>query len=103
MLSLQQFTIVDRTDARTTLGVNDRFVIAFGAARIDDSIKGFSYLTEALRLLTMPVHLLLFGTVRDASILDKLPVSYTHLGYINDTYRLSEVYSAANVVVSSSL
>ena len=51
VLSLQQFTIVDRTDARTTLGINARFVIAFGAARLDDSIKGFGYLAEALRLL----------------------------------------------------
>ena len=27
----------------------------------------------------------------------------THLGYIDDTYRLSQVYSASNVTVSSSL
>ena len=113
VLSLQQFTIVDRTDARTTLGINAQFVIAFGAARLDDPIKGFGYLTEALRLLEgkwkeesgkgKDIHLLLFGTVRDASIFNDLPVHYTHLGYISDTYRLSEVYSAANIVVSSSL
>ena len=110
VLSLQQFTIVDRTDARTTLEISTRFVIAFGAARLDDPIKGFEYLTEALRLLVAAnrlnaddVHLLLFGTVRDASIFDSLPVHFTHLGYISDTYRLSEVYSAANIVVSSSL
>ena len=41
--------------------------------------------------------------MRDASIFNDLPVHYTHLGYISDTYRLSEVYSAANIVVSSSL
>ena len=110
VLSLQQFTIVDRIDARTTLGINARFIIAFGAARLDDPIKGFGYLTEALRLLVHnghtnadDVHLLLFGTIRDAGIFDSLPVRYTHLGYISDTYRLSEVYSASNIVVSSSL
>lgn len=109
-LSLQQFTIVDRTDARTALEINARYVIALGAARLDDPIKGFGYLKEALRLLVdegrMPpedIHLMLFGTVRDASILSELPIRYTHLGYISDTYRLSEVYSAANIVVSSSL
>ena len=109
-LSLQQFTIIDRTDARTALDVKARFVIAFGAARLDDPIKGFNYLTEALRLLVSDgrmnasdMHLLLFGTVRDASIFNDLPIRYTNLGYINDTYRLSEVYSAANIVVSSSL
>ena len=111
VLSLQQFTIVDRTDARTALDINARFVIAFGAARLDDPIKGFDYLAEALRLVEgkwkdesrRDIHLLLFGTVRDASIFDNLPVHYTHLGYVSDTYRLSEVYSAANIVVSSSL
>ena len=110
VLSLQQFTIVDRTDARTALEVNARYVIAFGAARLDDSIKGFSYLTESLRLLVRnkqinadDVLLLLFGTVRDDSIFSDLPIHYTYLGYISDTYRLSEIYSAANIVVSSSL
>jgi glycosyltransferase involved in cell wall biosynthesis len=30
-------------------------------------------------------------------------VPYSYLGYINDAYRLSEIYSASNVTVSSSL
>jgi len=110
VLSLQQFTIIDRIDARTAVEAEERYVIAFGAARIDDPIKGFSYLTEALRLLVSSgrfqasdIRLLLFGQLRDASILDTLPVPYTHLGYIDDAYRLSQVYSASNITVSSSL
>jgi glycosyltransferase involved in cell wall biosynthesis len=110
VLSLQQFTIIDRIDARTSLGVSEPFVIAFGAARIDDSIKGFSYLAEALRLLTQgdqwktsDILLLLFGSVRDEQILQQLTVPYSYLGYINYAYRLSEIYSASNVTVSSSL
>ena len=110
VLSLQQFTIVDRIDARTALDAEERYVIAFGAARIDDSIKGFSYLVEALRLLieqqrvaAADVHLLLFGHVRHAEVFNTIPVRYTHLGYVDDAYRLSQVYSAANATVSSSL
>ena len=110
VLSLQQFTIIDRIDARTSLGVSEPFVIAFGAARIDDSIKGFSYLAEALRLLVnsgqwkaSDIRLLLFGSVRDEHLLQQLTVPYSYLGYVNDAYRLSEIYSAANVTVSSSL
>ena len=110
VLSLQQFTRIDRIDARTAVGVSERYVLVFGAARIDDPIKGFSYLAEALRLLVTTggfraanVRLLLFGQVRDASILESLPVPYTHLGYVDDVYRLSQVYSAANATVSSSL
>ena len=110
VLPLQQFTIIDRIDARTALDAEERYVIAFGAARIDDSIKGFGYLVEALRLLvssgrfrSTDIHLLLFGQVRDAGVLQPIPVRYTHLGYVDDTYRLSQIYSASNITVSSSL
>ena len=110
VLSLQQFTIIDRIDARTALDADVPYVIAFGAARIDDPIKGFSYLADALRLLVdsrrfraEDIRLLLFGEVRDASIFSTLPVGYSYLGYVDDAYRLSQVYSAANATVSSSL
>ncbi|MCR4603054.1 MAG: glycosyltransferase [Prevotella sp.] len=110
VLPLQQFTIINRIDARTSVDVEAKYVIAFGAARIDDPIKGFEYLVEALRLLTADGRhraadfcLLLFGEVRDASVLNSIPVPYSHLGYIDDVYRLSLVYSASDVTVSSSL
>ena len=87
-----------------------RYVIAFGAARIDDPIKGFNYLAEALRLLVdsgrfraEDIRLLLFGRVKDAGVFNQLPVPYTYLGYVDDVYRLSQVYSASNATVSSSL
>ena len=110
VLSLQQFTIVDRIDARTAVDADVRYVIAFGAARIDDPIKGFNYLAEALRLLVdsgrfraEDIRLLLFGRVKDAGVFNQLPVPYTYLGYVDDVYRLSQVYSASNATVSSSL
>jgi glycosyltransferase involved in cell wall biosynthesis len=110
VLSLQQFTIVDRIDARTAVDADVHYVIAFGAARIDDPIKGFSYLAEALRLLVdsgrfraEDIRLLLFGRVKDAGVFNQLPVPYTYLGYVDDVYRLSQVYSASNATVSSSL
>ena len=110
-VSLSQFHIVDRIDARTTLGVAEPYVIAFGAARIDDPIKGFSYLIGALKKLVTgdkrfqsdEVRLLLFGGIQQPELLEQLPVPYTHLGYIDDEDQLSLVYSASNVTVSSSL
>jgi len=109
-ISLSRFTIIDRMDARTALDVEERYVIAFGAARIDDTIKGFDYLVKALGILVAggryrreDIRLLLFGSVRDAGVFEKLPVSYTHLGYVDDEDRLSLIYSASNVTVSSSL
>ncbi len=109
-ISLSQFKIIDRTDARTTLHVTEPYIVAFGAARIDDPIKGFDYLVGALQRLVDSgrfgkdqIRLLLFGTVRQPELLGQLPVAYTHMGYIDDEHQLSLIYSAANVTVSSSL
>ncbi|MDE6807089.1 MAG: glycosyltransferase, partial [Prevotella sp.] len=109
-ISLSRFKAIDRIDARTVLDVNEPHVLAFGAARIDDPIKGFSYLVEALHLLIdngrldkNDVRLLLFGDVRNPEALCQLPVPYTHLGYLDDEDRLSLVYSASDATISSSL
>lgn len=106
----EDFTLTDRIDARTAVEAGEPYVVAFGAARIDDPIKGLQYLTGALRLLTEQgrfrredVRLLLFGNVKNPKVLDDIPVPYTHLGYIDDSYRMSQVYSASNITVSASL
>ncbi|MCR5679844.1 MAG: glycosyltransferase [Prevotella sp.] len=109
-ISLSRFKMTDRTDARTALDIAEPWVITYGAARIDDPIKGFSYLVEALRLLTQQgdikgkdIRLMLFGDIRQPELLLSLPVSYTHLGYVDDDDQLSLLYSASNATVSSSL
>lgn len=108
-IALHQFRPTPRADARQSLGITERYVVAFGAARIDDDIKGFSYLTQALRLLTDggrlrrdDVRLLLFGGIRDEQRLRDVPVPCTYMGYVNDVQRLSLLYSASNCLVSSS-
>lgn len=109
-ISLSQFKMVDRIDARTTLDITQPYVISFGAARIDDSIKGFSYLIEALKMLiadgkfeASDMCLLLFGGLRQPEILNEIPIPYKYMGYIDDEDQQSLVYSASNVTVSSSL
>ena len=109
VLSLHQFNIIDRSEARKDLRINETYVISFGAARIDDPIKGFSYLAKALGLLVESgefsrddIRLLVFGQVRNPSIFESVPVPCTYLGYI-DSNRLPQVYSASDVTVSSSL
>ena len=109
-ISPSQFTMINRTDARAMLSVKEKYVVAFGAARIDDDIKGLSYLLDALRILISErgyksddIRLLLFGGIKDESKLNEIPVEYTYFGYVNDHSRMSQIYSAANVVVSSSL
>lgn len=109
-LMLSRFKLLDRTVARRSLGLVHSRVVAFGAARIDDPIKGFGYLLEALRLVAehgqvpqTELHLLLFGELRNRELLAQVPAAYTYLGYVSSEDELSEIYSAADVVVSSSL
>ena len=84
-----------------------RQVMVMGAARLDDPIKGFDRLTAALQwiLKNRPdeasrIHLVLYGALRDASLLETIPVPYTHLGYVSD---IQDVYRHAHIVVSSSV
>ena len=84
----------------------DALVIAMGAARLDDPVKGFDLLIATMRHLAEQhpdlarrVHLLLYGELRDTSLLDQLPVSHTHLGYITD---INAVFRQAHIVLSTS-
>ena len=110
LLKLTKFELLDRQQCRRNLGIRQRFVVAFGAARIDDPIKGFSYFANALREVTErnaigsdDLHVILFGGIRNSKQLEQLPVSYTYMGYVKSEAELSEIYSASNAVVSSSL
>ncbi len=83
-----------------------RQALVMGAARLDDPIKGFDRLIAALRWLTdnRPdvadrIHLVLYGGLRDNTLLDQIPTPYTHLGYVTD---VQQVYRHVNIVVSSS-
>ena len=80
----------------------------FGAARIDDPIKGFPTLMEAIRLLIQrkdfrseELHLIFFGKTKyPQQILPLIPVSYTDMGWVSQAKELSQIYSAADVAVS---
>ena len=50
-LSLADFRIMDKELSRKELSLPDKHIILFGAARIDDPIKGVEYLIQAIRLL----------------------------------------------------
>lgn len=83
-----------------------RQVVVMGAARLDDPGKGLDRLVAALRWLAdqhpgaaQRVHLVLYGALRDKSLLDSIPVPFTHLGYVDD---IQSVYRHAHIVVSSS-
>ncbi len=106
----------DKQQARAQLGVpaHDR-VVVFGAARIDQPLKGLNLLIQALRLLVddsqaatadgksaSGLTLLLFGGCKDHSVLSDIPCHYVYTGPVSDGSALSRLYAAADVVVSAS-
>lgn len=110
-LSPADFLMMDKASSRKELSLPaDKHIILFGAARIDDPIKGVEYLLQALRLLIEKkhfrqeeLHLALFGRVKHPEkLFAAIPVSYTYFGRISDTSKLSQLYSAADVTVSAS-
>ncbi|MBQ5750950.1 MAG: glycosyltransferase [Bacteroidaceae bacterium] len=84
-------------------------VLAMGAARLDDPVKGFDILIDTTRYireqrpqLADKLHLVLFGGIRDASLLQRLALPYTHLGAIRSE-AVADVMAHADVVLSTSL
>ncbi|MCQ2288983.1 MAG: glycosyltransferase [Muribaculaceae bacterium] len=81
-------------------------VITMGAARLDDPVKGFDILIDAMHhiahnkpQLAGKIHLLLYGNLRDTSLLDCIEVPHTHLGYVND---VRPIYRQSHIVLSTS-
>ena len=82
--------------------------ILFGAARLDDPIKGWPVLMESLETLrdkhpeiARRLRLTLFGDIRDRSLLDRIPISHDWLGRVNPG-QLSAIYRNGDIVLSTS-
>ncbi len=110
VISLSNFPVRNRDNVRKEMGLNAKFVAVFGAARLDDEIKGLPYLIAALKrlkdmgkLTDDNFCLLLFGRIKNKRILDTIPLPFSYLDYLNDESELSRIYSASNCLVSPSL
>ena len=87
-----------------------RRLILFGAARIDDPIKGLGYTIDALNFIfddypeiASSAAVVFFGDIRDRSLLDRIRFSHFHAGRISDQKILRSLYSYSDVVLSTSL
>ena len=85
----------------------DKKVLVMGAARLDDPVKGFDSLIEATKYiagvrpdLAQRLHLLLFGGIKDESLLEQIALPYTHLGAVSD---VASVYAHGDIVISTAL
>ena len=83
--------------------------ILFVATRVDDPIKGWSYLTAAMQQLAelageqrAQMQLTLVGTLSDRTLLKQIPIPVRHLGSISDAERLRSLYSESSVLISTS-
>ncbi len=81
----------------------DKKIVLMGAARLDDPIKGFEFLKDALNILSCArndILLVLFGAIKnDKPFFDHLTIPYLSLGLLSDNNRIAELYSAADVTV----
>ncbi|MDE7347781.1 MAG: glycosyltransferase [Muribaculaceae bacterium] len=83
--------------------------IIFGAARIDDPIKGLPVLKEALKILrenypaeSSDMELVTFGSVKNQKSLEGFALPHRHLGIISGEEAVRDAYGNCDVVVSSS-
>ncbi len=85
------------------------YQILFVATRVDDPIKGWSYLSAAMRQLAdlageqrAQMQLTLVGALSDRTLLKQIPIPVQHLGSISDAERLSSLYTESSVLISTS-
>ena len=81
----------------------DKKIILMGAAKLNDPIKGFDYLRQALSLLkekSNDLLLVLFGKIKGCdTFLSSLAVEYIFMDSIEDVSLIVRLYAAADVTV----
>ncbi|GHV49165.1 hypothetical protein FACS1894181_07360 [Bacteroidia bacterium] len=104
MIDITAFSPTDKQAARKQFSFPlEKKIVLMGAAKLNDPIKGFRYLKDALSLLKedmKDIYLVLFGKIKDApSFLPDIPVEYTFMNLLSDTSIISQLYNAADVTV----
>lgn len=108
VLSAQYYQQALSQGSRTT-NEQGPYQILFVATRVDDPIKGWSYLTAAMRQLAdlageqrAQMRLTLVGALSDCTLLKQIPIPVQHLGSISDAERLRSLYAESSVLISTS-
>ena len=83
--------------------------LIFGSARLDDPIKDFPLLIESLNILkeidpalASRTVITLFGSIRDASLIDRIPVKCDYRGMLHSQKEIADLYRKADIVISTS-
>ncbi|MDE6772953.1 MAG: glycosyltransferase [Muribaculaceae bacterium] len=87
----------------------DRIRILFGAARLDDPIKGLPTLVALTRLLRIEcpeiagnIEVATYGGVKDPASLSGFGVRHVHMGVIKGEDSIRKVYEESDILVSAS-
>lgn len=103
------FLFTDDVRRRIKKPAGDKITIGFGAARLDDPIKGLPVLVEMTRLLksnypelASRMELVTFGNVKNPESLSGIAVAHRHLGMVRGEDAVREIYEDTDIVVSSS-
>lgn len=99
---------LDRFSCARTPSASGKRVIVMGAARLDDDVKDFPLAIASLNALAdsrpdiaATTEAVFFGNIRDKGLPETLRFPYRMLGMV-DTGQLPEIYSGADVVLSTS-
>ncbi len=85
-------------------GRKEKGLIIFGAARLDDPIKGLDYAIDALNRLdpASGAHAAFFGDIRNPQVLERLRLPYELLGPLQSK-EVADLCARAQVILSTSL
>lgn len=99
----------DLTPSQRERSEGKKFRILFGAARLDDPIKGLDTLRETARILAEEfpqeagrLEMALFGTIKDPSLLENFKIPLVYLGTIKGEENLKKAYLDSYILVSAS-
>ncbi|GHU16258.1 hypothetical protein FACS189441_8330 [Betaproteobacteria bacterium] len=92
--------------AKHSLPENKKLIV-IGATKLNDPVKGFKYLRQALSILAKKrddLFLIMFGDIKNApSFLSDMPIEYRSMGLMSDPSLIAQLYAAADMTVVSSM
>lgn len=103
------FNLPDRRNISRTEDP-DKIRLIFGAARLDDEIKGFPVFIEAIKVikerypeLASKISIILYGYIRNEALIDEIPLPVEYVGMLRKERDVIALYCRSDIVVSTSL
>ncbi|HEY8659456.1 MAG TPA: glycosyltransferase [Hanamia sp.] len=103
------FKPFDKSIAKKILNIDiNETVIAFGAVKVNSPYKGWTYLQQALEILSQDkdfsnTTILIFGSGYDKQIANAIPFKTKFMGYLKDDYSVILTYNASDVFIVPSI